>query len=386
MKNRLLSLMSGVVIQTILGGIYAWSTFSPWLITNYGLTKAQTGFIFGLTFGVFTVTMILAGRILPKIGPQKTVFISAILFSGGYYLASFSKGSFSIILLGLGVLSGAGIGFGYICPLSVVMKWFPDKKGLVSGISLAGFGGGAILLSMIANRYLTSGVDVLFFFRNFATVTLFTLLLCATLLSDPPYTVYNNKKISSYKEIFTKPFILLSLSLFSGTFSGLLINGNLLPISIELGLSKELALISISIFSAGNFVGRIIWGQIFDRTGYVSILLSLLGSTFSALLLIFPHPAWLVLGIIGLLGFFFGSNFVIYASSISKYFGTESFASLYPICFLFYGFAGIIGPGMGGFLADITGYYLIPLYANALILLLTTIFIAFNFKLFQEVR
>ncbi|MCA1951066.1 MAG: MFS transporter, partial [Treponema sp.] len=185
-----------------------------------------------------------------------------------------------------------------------------------------------------------------------------------------------------YKGVFTKPFFLASLGLFSGTFSGLLVNGNLIPISIELGLSKEMALISISIFASGNFAGRIFWGHIFDRIGFKSILLSLFGSTITAITLVFHSPALFILALIGLLGFFFGSNFVIYAAAISKYFGSESFASLYPICFLFYGLAGIIGPGMGGYLADLTGYYRIPLYINIAILAMTGIIILLNSKAF----
>uniref|UniRef100_A0A7C3HYY1 MFS transporter n=1 Tax=Gracilinema caldarium TaxID=215591 RepID=A0A7C3HYY1_9SPIR len=384
MKNRWLSLLSGVIIQTILGGVYAWSAFTPWLISSYGLNKAQTGFIYGLIFGVFTIVMVFAGKVLLVVGPQISVIISAILFFSGYFLASLSHGSFLMILLGLGVLTGAAIGFGYICPLSVAMKWFPDKKGLVSGVSLAGFGGGAILLSLIANYFLNKGMDVLYFFRIFGIGAGSLLLISALFLNEPDSVSKTQKKQSSYQGVFTKTFLLAFLGLFSGTFSGLLINGNLIPIALGFGFSMEQAVTAISLFSIGNAFGRIVWGQIFDHIGYKSIPLSLLSLILTSFCLLIPSPAWLLLIVIGLFGFSFGSNFVVYASAVSRYFGVDHFSSLYPVCFLSYGLAGIIGPGFGGLIADVTGSYTISIYVSILILGISFLIVTFNMNSFKN--
>lgn len=116
MKNRWISLTAGVMIQIILGGIYAWSTLIVHLGETYGITKGQGGFIFGLCITTFTITMVFAGRFLVAHGPQLTAGIGSVLFSGGYLIASFSGGSYALLLLGLGVVTGAGIGFGYVCP------------------------------------------------------------------------------------------------------------------------------------------------------------------------------------------------------------------------------------------------------------------------------
>ncbi|MBD3394104.1 MAG: MFS transporter, partial [Chitinivibrionales bacterium] len=131
--NRWLVLVAGCLIQTVLGGIYAWSTFVPYLIKDYGLSTGQCGFIFGVTILTFASTMIFTGRVLIKKGPRFTALIAAGLFTSGYLFASMSGGSFALLLLSLGGIVGIGIGFGYVCPLSVGMKWFPDKKGLVTG-------------------------------------------------------------------------------------------------------------------------------------------------------------------------------------------------------------------------------------------------------------
>lgn len=356
MKNRWIVLAAGIVIQTVLGGIYAWSTFSPYLETTYALSKSQCGFIFGLTIAVFTLAMNVAGRVLTKKGPRFTTSIGAVLFMCGYLLASYSNGSFWGLLFGLSVVAGTGIGFAYVCPLSVGMKWFPKKKGLVTGVAVAGFGGGAVILSSVAQHFLFHGMDVLEFFRWFASLTGIILLLSASFLSDPA----PGKKIlrpEAGEEVFSVPFAIITLGMFSGTFAGLLIVGNLTSFVIEAGLSPEQTTTAVAIFSIGNAVGRVTWGQIFDFFEYKSIPLSLACFAIFSMCLLFSLNAWLLLLVIGLLGFCFGSNFVVYASAVSNFFGEESFPKLYPLCFLAYGFAGSIGPGIGGYLADYTGSY-----------------------------
>ena len=112
MKNRWIVLIAGILIQIILGGLYAWSIFTPSLTAAFGITKAQSRNIFGISIAVFTLAMILGGRVLASKGPRLTALIGAILFMAGYLLASKSGGQLSLLILGISVLSGAGIGFG----------------------------------------------------------------------------------------------------------------------------------------------------------------------------------------------------------------------------------------------------------------------------------
>ncbi len=382
MKNRWIILLAGIVLQTILGGIYAWSTFTPWLEKSYNLTKGQCGFIFGLTIAVFTISMTFAGRILTKKGPRFTASIGAILFASGYFLASYSEGNFWVLLVSLSVIAGAGIGFGYVCPLSVGMKWFPKKKGLVTGTAVAGFGGGAVILSSIAQHFLVSGTDVLHFFRGFSLLTGAALLIAASFLADPA-PGKKSLKPKRGEELFSIPFIVITLGMFSGTFAGLLIIGNLTSFVIEAGLSAKLAVTAVGIFSIGNAIGRVAWGQIFDYLDYKSIPLSLAAFALFSICVLIPLPTWLLLVVVGLLGFCFGSNFVIYASAVSNIFGEESFPKLYPICFLAYGLAGSIGPGVGGYLADVTGSYRLAIYLSVGLVSLTSILATSKLKAFK---
>ncbi|MFI4910806.1 MAG: MFS transporter [Sedimentisphaeraceae bacterium JB056] len=364
MKNRWVNLIAGILMQTVLGGIYAWSTFTPYLVDNYGLRTAQSGFIFGLNIAVFTIVMIASGRIFTKKGPRFTATIGAILFMCGYVAASFSSGIYPMLLVSLSIVMGAGIGFGYVCPLSVGIKWFPDKKGLVTGAAVAGFGGGAVLLSSIAQHFLTTGMDVLVFFRYYGLVSGGILLLSASFMANPPSS--GNGQVQQQKDasIWNLAFAIITLGMFAGTFAGLLIIGNLTPLLLKSGLTATQAVTSISIFAVGNAVGRITWGHISDHLSYKCIPLSLCCFSFFCVFLLLPLPIWAIMLTVGFLGFGFGANFVIYASTISSIFSIEAFPKLYPICFLGYGIAGIIGPGLGGYLADATGSYNTALYIS----------------------
>ncbi|MCF7853573.1 MAG: MFS transporter [Candidatus Pacebacteria bacterium] len=384
MKNRWLILLAGIVIQTILGGIYAWSIFVPTLIENHGLSKGQCGTIFGLCIAVFTLAMIGGGRVLVSKGPRVTSVIGAVLFIVGYLLAAMSGGSYPLLLLGISLFSGAGIGFGYVCPLTVGMKWFPKSKGLIAGVTVAGFGGGAIVLSSVAAYYLDAGMDVLRFFMWLGIVP-GALLLAASLLLDVPSRTQQTAPTGSVRqEVMTLPFLLCTLGMFVGTFSGLLVIGNLSPIVLDAGLSVELAATAVSVFAVGNAVGRILWGILFDRIAYKTIPASL--GVFAGTLLtlsVASHP-WLILFCAGLLGFGFGANFVIYASAISRYFDGALFPRLYPICFLGYGLAGVTGPAIGGYIADATGAYDPALFLSITMMAATTILMISGLRSFAN--
>jgi OFA family oxalate/formate antiporter-like MFS transporter len=135
MKKYLVALAS-FLIMICIGGVYAWSIFVPPLKAEHGLTTAHTQLIFGFTIAMFAIAMIFAGKIEKKHGPKITALIGAALFSMGYLFASFSNGQVLILLIGIGIFSGSGISFGYVCSLATPIKWFPRYKGLITGFQL----------------------------------------------------------------------------------------------------------------------------------------------------------------------------------------------------------------------------------------------------------
>lgn len=352
-------LLASLLIQTCLGGIYAWSTFVPPLIEDYGLTPTQTQLVFGVTIAIFTVAMIFAGRLQNRYGPRIVAVLGGLFFGAGYVLASFSNGSFIQIFAGIGLLTGIGIGFGYVCPLATCVKWFPENKGLITGVSVAAFGAGAILLTWLAESALARGVNVLMIFRGIAMLYTVLILAGAVFLSVPQGSLDGEVKQAYTAAHKSRPFWLLFIGMFCGTFAGLLVIGNLKPIGLDIGIEPLYAAMAISAFSVGNGCGRIAWGCLIDKAGSRVIPLSLLTLALAvlALLVITGIDKGFVM-IAFLIGFSFGACFVLYAASVGSLYGPQALGSVYPWIFLAYGISGIFGPTAGGLLYQTTGSYL----------------------------
>ncbi len=141
--KRILVLGAGILMQICLGTIYAWSFFGLQLRETYGLGSAHTEFIYGLGIGVFAFGTIITGRLVYRIGPRSMSLISAVLFALAFGGASLTGSSYPGLLITLSPVLGLAIAFGYVCPLSTAVGWFPHHKGMVTGLAVMGFGGGA---------------------------------------------------------------------------------------------------------------------------------------------------------------------------------------------------------------------------------------------------
>lgn len=369
MNGRYTILAASIVMQMALGGVYAWSTFVPALRNHHALSGAQAGLIFGTTIAVFTVMMLLAGRWLEKTGPRRLALAGAGLYGSGYLVAGYSSGAWPWLWLGIGVISGLGIGLGYVCPLTTCVRWFPDRKGMVTGLAVAGFGGGAIVLSEVAELGMANGWSPLEVFRLLGYTLGLVIAVCAWVLRfPPPATTATIVAGSQGQDLVRDPhFRRLVLGMFAGTFGGLLAIGHLKPMALVAGLSSGAGALAVSAFAVGNALGRIVWGTFFDRLGYRVIPLSLAFLALVLLGLLDSGVAWRFMGASLVAGFGFGSCFVVFAAEVAAAYGVSQVGRIYPKVFLAYGVAGITGPLVGGWLYDLTGAYVVPVLTAATI-------------------
>lgn len=145
--NRWLVVAGGILIQLCLGAIYAWSAFTGKLAAEpFGFSAVEGQWIFSVSLLTFAVVMApVAGRWQARSGPRVVTLVGGLVLGLGYLVAGFSGTSFWGILLGIGALGGAGIGLAYVCPIAALVKWFPDRKGAITGLAVAGFGFGALI-------------------------------------------------------------------------------------------------------------------------------------------------------------------------------------------------------------------------------------------------
>lgn len=368
--KRYLTVLSSFIIMLCIGSVYSWSVIASELADSYGFTSSQSQLIFGMVIAVFPTTMIFVGQLSKLIRTKYFGYISGILFLSGYYLASLSKGDFFLILLGIGILAGVGTGFGYWTSLTSSVKWFPKKKGLITGVAAAGFGLGAVFMSNISEKLLLKGYDILALLRvigvSYGVIILF---FSGLIFKTNLYNEIIEKPIKLISFITQSVFIKLFFGIFQGTFSGLLIIGSLAVIGDGYQMSNHTLVLGVSLFAIANFLGRLIWGFVSDYIGAnLSIFLALLFQSISIILLNMIELTELYyLLIVSLIGFGFGGNFVLFAKETAQEFGVKNIGVIYPYVFLGYAIAGILGPLSGGILYDITGSFHYPIILASVI-------------------
>lgn len=351
--KKYLTLIASFIIMLSLGGVYAWSIFASELIEKYDFSAAQTQFIFGALIAVFPTTMIFADRLAKKIKVRNIGYLSGLLFLSGYLFAGLSGRNFIMMVSGISVLTGMGTGFGYWVSISIPVQWFPERKGLITGISAAGFGLGAFVLSMVSEIILSKEADVFQLFRFIGLAYGFLIIVISRFIYLPVSEV-NFEKNKQYDFLASSQFLVLLLGIFLGTFSGLLIIGNLKLIGEHHDIPNHVLILGVSFFAMANFLGRLMWGLLSDYLNEsLSVFLALTFQSISIFLLgliFLSHTSYLLLSI--LIGFGFGGNFVLFAKETAHIFGVNNLGRIYPYVFLGYAIAGITGPLSGGLLFD----------------------------------
>ena len=318
-------------MQICLGATYAWSVFVLPLKQSIGILQGTAQLPFSLFYFAFPATMIVTGTLLPRIGPRRCAVIGGLLFGGGWMLASLGNRDFTFTVLGIGLLAGIGVGFAYIVPIATCVRWFPKQKGLVTGIAVAGFGGGAALVSQVSGHLMeTMTVGPFGAFRILGMAFMLMVGLAGLFMENPsPIQAVAGRRMPIATILGERAFVSLYLAMMAGLAAGFAVNANMKELFS--GASVEAGVSAVALFALANAAGRITWGWIFDRSRSMVVLkVNLLLQAVLLILntAILRSEAGLTFFAI-LSGFNYGGILVLYASAAAETWGSERLSQVY---------------------------------------------------------
>ena len=382
--NRNLVVLGAVLIQLCLGAIYAWSVFTPALKDPEGpfaFSAVQTQAIFSVGLATFAVVMVLAGKLQAKIGPRRVSVMGGVLLGVGYILAGLFGKTFVPQLVFIGLVGGAGIGLAYVCPIKVGMAWFPDKKGLITGLAVAGFGFGALIWVKLAGSWggLIASVGVLKVFALYGLLFAIAVLVGSVWMVNPPDgwkpegweppsgsdgKPAEGRQMMPREMLRTPQFYgLWGMFIFSA-MAGLITIGIIKLFGIDAlqqsgydaATASAVAGTAMAVFySIANGLGRIAWGSLSDKLGRKAclFLMCLLQGIMMLLFYSLGGSRWGLYCGSAIIGFNFGGNFSLFPTATADFFGPKNVGLNYGWVFTAYGVGGIIGPIMAGYIRDV---------------------------------
>lgn len=347
----------------------------------FGFTAKEAQWPFSVGLAAFAFMMILAGRWQDKAGPRVVALTGGVVLGVGYILGGLIAGtSLSMIIILIGLVAGAGIGLGYVCPIAASVKWFPDMKGFITGLAVAGFGAGAFIFVNLAGPWAaliaTYGVNTTFLI--YGVVFLVCVIIGALFLSNPPagykpagwnppQPAAGAKKVAVQDltqgaTAKTPQFWMIWLAFVLGAGCGLMVIGSLKNFGEkEGGLSPAVAASALGLLALFNGLGRVVWGTLAQKlTARLALVIMafLQAGMMIAMGLGMLGSSEVTLAIAGCwVGFNFGGNFALFPLLTAEFFGTKNLGANYGAVFTSYGVGGILGPMLAGGVWDAMGTY-----------------------------
>ena len=369
--------LAGMGLNLALGILYAWSVFSKQLVEpiekgGFGWTKTQATLPYTIAIAFFAIMMIPAGRLQDRLGPRVVASAGGVLTGLGLIVASFaSPGSVAPALLGFGVLGGTGFGLGYAAATPAAVKWFPpEKKGLITGLVVAGFGVAPVYIAPLSKHLLTTyGIGTSF--RLLGLAFLVTATACAQLIRNPAVprvakasgvaaALDAARPDSTWREMIRTPmFWSLWLQFACAATAGLMIIGHMARIvAVQSGNTVKIGFVFVALLACFNAGGRVVAGVVSDYVGRVVTigLVCVLQALAMFLFSNFTSIAGFVVGA-AVVGFSYGACLSLFPSTAADRWGTKNLGLNYGILFTAWGVGGVVGPMLAGRIADATGSY-----------------------------
>ncbi|MQW78056.1 MFS transporter [Nocardioides sp. dk4132] len=356
---------AGLLLQFSIGAVYAWSVFAkayqdaePWQ-----LSKVESSLPFTVTIAMIFIGSYLGGRMQDRRGPRVVALAGGVIYAVGIMLASFSRGSEDLWLLVLsyGVISGFGLGVAYIVPIAMLQKWFPDKKGLITGLAVGGFGFGAVLTSPVASWLIGMDEDQpskAFLWLGLAYLVMS--LVGASFFRNPPegYVVPGHeqetgaasaeaaKDYSEKEALRTPQWYLLTAILTLNVAAGIALISQAAGSAEGIaGYSGAAAATVVGVLAIFNGGGRIVWAAASDYTGRMPAFAAMLALQ-GVCLIVLPHASnqalWFVLAAVIYLCY--GGGFGTMPATAGDFFGVKNAGGIYGLMLIGWSLGGVLGP------------------------------------------
>jgi MFS transporter, OFA family, oxalate/formate antiporter len=383
--NRVIIAVAGVVMQVALGAVYAWSVFADPLAQAYGGASATAvNSTFSITIFTLGFAAFVGGLWMGNVGPRTVALTAGVLYGLGIFLAGFASNSLLLLYLTYGFIAGAGIGLGYIVPVATLIKWFPDKRGFITGVAVAGFGGGAFVTALVA-KSLVSSVGP---FRTFTILGIIYLVMvvgAALFMKNPPegwkpegWEPETDESGDSSEVNYdlggalkTWQWFALWALLFLNVTAGISIITVASPMAVELaGVSATVAAGLVSIISIANASGRFLWAWFSDAIGrkWVFFVMFLLQAVLF-ILLPFLGTVYILLAVISFIIITcYGGGFGTMPAFAADYFGSTNVGKIYGLMLTAWSFGGVLGPLLISRVIDVTKSYTLAFYIIAAIM------------------
>jgi len=386
LRNRWGIAVAAVVMQICLGAAYGWSVFSKPLVAveHWPLTKVQLNFTLAILFlGVGTV---IGGLWQDKVGPRKVATIAGILYGISYILAGVAAGHHSLtgMYWTYGVMGGIGMGMGYITPVATLVKWFPDKRGLMTGVAVCGYGAGALIMSPIAASTIQSnGVPATMI--GLGIVYLILVTGAAMFYANPPagYLPAGWVPKSAVQKAASKvdfgvteamrtwQFWLLWAMLFLNVSAGIMIISMASPMAQDMiHMAPVAAATMVMVISIFNGLGRVFWAWVSDMIGRAQVYFLLFAIQ---VVIFFALPSITNVSLFAIsfaiIGLCYGGGFGTMPSFTADFFGAKYMGGIYGWVLLAWGAAAVPSPIMIASIRERTGGYGPAIHVVAIVML-----------------
>jgi OFA family oxalate/formate antiporter-like MFS transporter len=381
-KNRWLIALAGVGIHISIGSVYAWSVFTSPLQAELGWSLSNVSFTFSLAILFLGLSAAFMGHFVEAKGPRISGLVSTGFFASGLAIAGFAVQleSLWLLYLGYGVLGGIGLGIGYITPVSTLVKWFPDRRGMATGLAIMGFGFAAMLASP-AMEFMIETFSIAMTFYVVAVVYFVIMLLSSLYLEKPPEgyhpegvdledektTKQDAVQLTANEAIKTRRFYFLWIMLFINVTCGIAILAVASPMAQEIaGLSAGAAALMVGIMGVFNGGGRLAWATVSDYMGRPNVY-TMFFIIQIALFLILPSvtQALLFQAVLFIIISCYGGGFASIPAYIGDIFGTKQLGAIHGYILTAWAAAGLVGPFISSTVYEATQSYTLTLYIFA---------------------